>query len=118
MLVFQYEKCRAESRGRTEEKQGEYSYRYGRGKVVSEASSTIMDSERGSKAKLNSTRVAQSTSVGQKAPYSEESTAVRTQERAAKKLDIALRIFLIVIAGTSAVVRGYSQRLEMVRWRK
>src|SRR6266436_9623858 len=45
MLVFLYEKCRAESRGRTGEKPDEYSYRYGRWTVVPEASSTIMDSE-------------------------------------------------------------------------
>src|SRR5438552_7294325 len=45
MLVFQYEKCRAESRGRTGEKPDEYSYRYGPWRVVPEASSTIMDSE-------------------------------------------------------------------------
>src|SRR5438094_4384263 len=34
MLVFQYEKCRAESRGRTGEKPDEYSYRYGPWRVV------------------------------------------------------------------------------------
>src|SRR6266853_2232971 len=45
MLVFLYEKCRAESRGRTGEKPDEYSYRYGRWTVVPEASSTILDSE-------------------------------------------------------------------------
>jgi hypothetical protein len=45
MLVFQYEKCRAESIGGTAEKPDEYSYRYGRWTVVPEASSTIMDSE-------------------------------------------------------------------------
>jgi hypothetical protein len=45
MLVFQYEKCRAEFRRRAGKKPGEYSYRYGRRIMMPEASLTIIDSE-------------------------------------------------------------------------